>query len=185
MDVETETILLQYFGQDVSAFITILKPYQAELKARSARAGNTSTSDNGGEASLKETLDWLSKTIPMSTYSYKGRIGDRIGDTIIKTVPVKLDSCTITFDIIDNEAIPEADGYESQLTTRFTVPLGSLAGGVVKKLAKDYFRTSENIEKWIVIMALRSNVGSRRYSSHLVSVLGTHELFAKDADQGR
>lgn len=159
----TEIILFESFGPKVCFFATILKSYQAELKAKDANADL----QNSEAASLQETLDWLKGKLALSTYHINQRIGDHIGESTVQASPVTFDSCTLVFDEIDNTSIPTSNGYQSQLTTRFTVPLGSVTGGAAKKVGKEYLNSTENIEKWAVVIGTGSKVVLREI--HLTS----------------
>jgi hypothetical protein len=79
-------------------------------------------------------------------------------DITINILPVKFDSCTIVFEEIKHTALPKNNYYESELAERTTVPLGSVDGGTVKKVNKDFFEASENLEKFVVLLRTTSNV---------------------------
>jgi hypothetical protein len=154
---ESEITLSPYFG-----FTAILKSYQAVLKARNAKDSGVVDSGPKGGQSLKETLDWLKEKIPLSIYHYSKLMGnngvDGVADTTVTAVPVRFDSCSVVFDVIDHSTMPNNNEYESYLTQRHTVPLGSLIGGGVMKRDREYFHAVENIEKWEVLFGSTSKV---------------------------
>jgi S1-C subfamily serine protease len=131
-----------------SIFTMTLKSYQADQ-----RAGTASV-----ETSLQETLDWLKEQFRLTTYRYDERIRQYIANTTVRVAPVKFDSCTVVFDVIKTAAVPDEAETVSSLRSRLTVPLGSLYGGTVTKVNKNYVGAAEDIEKWAIQLNTKSKV---------------------------
>ena len=138
-------------------FVAILRSYQAELRARNAKDAGIVSTERKAESNLNQTLAWLKQMIPLSTYHYTERIGARLADTTVSIVPVTLDSCTAAFDEVHHSII-QSEEYESYLTVRSTIPLGSLMGGGVKKVSKEEIHAVDDVDIWYVLLGAGSKV---------------------------
>jgi len=76
--------------------------------------------------SLRETLGWLAKTIPLGSMHYT----EASRDTTITLAPLKFDSCTVTFELKEVWAWDKK--FERLMLTRSTIPLGALAVGKIE-----------------------------------------------------
>ena len=113
---------------------------------RQSLVGTTSAVPHRGP-SLKETLDWLKATIPLSTYQYATPISSTgPTDTTTKIVPASFESCTVAFDQRTTMLPRNPPNLPIIVTTRFTVPLGALTDDQVYKLTS----TSSNLKGWFV-----------------------------------
>jgi hypothetical protein len=120
-------------------------------------------------ASLKETLDWLKEKIPLAANHYVitlagGHFGlENMGlteDVTVSTVPIRFDSCTVIFDFTEVQIWEKYRDSPWVTTTRYTVPLGAIAGGevVTDSLSLSFSPDSKKIESWTVILHASSKM---------------------------
>src|ERR1039457_4433569 len=65
-----------------------------------------SSDQRGSGASLKETLDWLKATLPLSTDDFTVAVSSRgPAHMTTRTVPIGLDSCTVVYDLIHTNVL--------------------------------------------------------------------------------
>jgi hypothetical protein len=121
-------------------------------------ASSTSNQESNGP-SLKETLDWLKATVPLSTYQF-GLSYSNLGpsDTTVRTVPIRFESCSVVLDIIFKSIPREPPRITVTDTTRYTIPLGALDEGYVFKVNKQFRDIINKAESWAVPLQSKSQV---------------------------
>lgn len=134
-----------------SVFVVILKSYLVDLQARANKVGSSDTSEQSGP-SLKETLDWLKREMPLATVNYviKSDKGWSFRMNLSSRV-LDLESCTGVF----GSAV--TSGNAEPYTSRYTVPLGSLIGFSVDRVdesQQSYNDTFISGDKWLYRLLL-------------------------------
>jgi len=121
---------------------------------------------DAGGPSLKETLDWLREKIPLASnhYIFTGVWGGGpTKDVTLRTVPVRFDSCTVSFDLTEVDVWAAYRDRPIVSTTRQVVPLGALTGSRVMKNSIRLSLDSSNkiekqVEEWNVYLNTASKV---------------------------
>jgi hypothetical protein len=133
-----------------------------EMRRRLSAASQPNA--KGGGTSLKETLDWLKEKLPLAANHYvidltgdpsASEVGNTRGMTH-RTIPAKLDSCTVVIDSTEvslSEKFPESP---DTTTLRFTIPLGAVSGGTVRKNLRSLSK-SKTLEVFDVELESTSN----------------------------
>jgi hypothetical protein len=123
------------------------------------RRGLTVTADQRSTGpSLKETLDWLKATIPLSIYQYTVAVSIQgPADTTTRTVPVSFESCNVAFDHIGTSVLKRYADLQVRSTTRYTVPLGALDKGRASKWTSTS-DLSYTVDPWSVSLHSKSKV---------------------------
>jgi hypothetical protein len=113
--------------------------------------GTASAAETSGGPSLKETLDWLKEKIPLGIVHYvDASQGLALAITDQNTV-WSFDSCTVVLGSVAtmmDESHP--DPVPGVITTRYTLPLGVLTGGVVQRTVNHLALPSKFVsgERW-------------------------------------
>lgn len=140
---------------------------------RQSLVGDTSVAQQNIGPSLKETLDWLKEKIPLAANHYtfdltKGLFNvkelGRTKDVTLRTVPIRFESCTVSFELIETWKWGNYPDFPEVHTSRQTIPLGALTGGVVKKdsisvkASNPLLDKEEQIDLWTVFLDATSKV---------------------------
>lgn len=127
----------------------------------------TKAEEHNGGPSLRETLDWLKEKIQLAASHH---VMDLTGGLLptadtgrtkefsIRTVPVRFDTCTIVYDYKEVDVFEKFRQFPEELTTRYTIPLGSLTGeGRVTKFPVP-LSTSKSFDTWLIGLDAKSKV---------------------------
>jgi hypothetical protein len=134
------------------------EPVSLDQMRTSLSARPTANQQSSGP-SLKETLEWLKGTVPLSIYQY-GVTYSNLGpsDTTVRTVPVRLEACTVVLDVISKSIPREPPLVTVTYTTRYTIPLGALDKGYAFKLNKQRDDIVYKADGWVVPLQSKSQV---------------------------
>jgi hypothetical protein len=85
-------------------------------------------------------------------------------DVTLRTIPIAFESCTVSFDFIDTRRSEKYPDSPRSQTTRQTIPLGALTGGLIEK---DYLNKVDNtIEaSWVFLNTASQVVLSESYEN--------------------
>jgi hypothetical protein len=94
-----------------------------------------------GGPSLNETLDWLKEKIPLAANHFVIDVTDsslvslfgKTEDYSLRTVPTKFESCTVVIDSTEIIIWEKFPNVSETTTMRFTIPLGTVTDGMVRK----------------------------------------------------
>jgi hypothetical protein len=124
-----------------------------------------SADQQGSGASLKETLDWLKENIPLASNHYvwpPRSWAIEMGTNTVseRTLPIRFDSCTVSYDRITVETWAKYRDSPIVKTVRQTIPLGSLTGGKVDHPgALDAENMlGQKVDTWFVVLDATSKV---------------------------
>ena len=137
---------------------------------RGSLGGNTSAAQQDTGPSLRETLDWLKEKLPLATRHYTYTLPvtplatSGTTDVTLRTIPIAFESCTVSFDFIDTRRSEKYPDSPRSQTTRQTIPLGALTGGLIEK---DYLNKVDNtIEaSWVFLNTASQVVLSESYEN--------------------
>jgi Trypsin-like peptidase domain len=110
----------------------LLNTLHGPMTLEQIRKDLNATTDMRPSPSLRQTLDWLKVTIPVSTPEYAvsySNIGP--SHTTVRTVPASFESCTVVFDQSGLTRQDNPPYLRVKYTTRYTIPLGALDQGRV------------------------------------------------------
>jgi hypothetical protein len=112
--------------------------------------------------SLQETLDWLKERVPLAAHHYvvdfrglfgeQGLLGEKTKEVTHTTVPVRFDSCTITFTSSEVEVWEKFPKLPETTTLRFTVPLGEITKVSVEENSILPLLNSTKLETWVITL---------------------------------
>jgi Trypsin-like peptidase domain len=162
------------------------EPMSLEQMRQSLVAEASVDQQNSGP-SLKETLDWLKEKIPLAANHYtfdltKGWPVKELGrtkDVSLKTVPIRFESCTVSFESIETWKWENYPQFLEVHTWSQTIPLGALTGGDVTKdsfsvKANPFIDKEEKIEIWTVFLNATAKV--ILHESHEVTLHESREV---------
>jgi hypothetical protein len=120
-------------------------------KMRDNLSNTKSTVAHDGDASLKDTLDWLKEQIPLSAnHSLRPPLfSPELGNVDIseRTIPIRFDACTISFDTVTVHTYAKSPDRPMSIVVRYTVPLGAITKATVIPNSFDAFDDMGKISK--------------------------------------
>jgi S1-C subfamily serine protease len=99
-----------------------------QMRNTLTQASALSLESDTSRLSLNATLDWLKRVLPLGSM-HKAALGKEV---IITLVPIRFDSCTASFDLAEEWVWGTDD--RRLMVTRFSVSLGALTDGNVKRV---------------------------------------------------
>jgi hypothetical protein len=144
------------------------EPVSLEQLQRSL-ASNASVVQQNSGPSLKETLDWLSGTIPLGAYNFEFSYvlsNHRLTMKVNRHNAVwSVRGCTVQTGFVSDDAISELPTSDShEMTAKYTVPLGMLNGWSVQRqdntdVLTKYFTDATFVagERWSYAVLLSSS----------------------------
>ena len=98
---------------------------------------SSTTSQEGTGPTLEETLDWMKSKIPLASTdfvrSYNMPFGMVTESVNQRTTISSFDSCTVTFSEVSSLRVRDRDYPPTEITARYTLPLGSITTGSVER----------------------------------------------------